>query len=123
MNILVVDDDALAGEMIGATLEMLDHNVMLAENGIEAIDHINDHPELNLIISDMNMPMMSGIELFHTLLESGVNLPFILLTGDDPAPLLIQEPRLSACVLKDYSLDETLPTLIDSVMQAHQGAE
>ncbi len=123
MNILVVDDDALAGEMIGATLEMLDHNVMLAENGIEAIDHINDHPELNLIISDMNMPMMSGIELFHTLLESGVRLPFILLTGDDPAPLLVQEPRLSACVLKDYSLDETLPTLIDNVMQAHQGAE
>ena len=123
MNILVVDDDALAGEMIGATLEMLDHTVILAENGIEAIDRMNDHPELELIISDMNMPMMSGIELFHTLIEHGITLPFILLTGDDPEPLLAQEPRLSACVLKDYSLDESLPPLIDSVMQGHRGLQ
>jgi CheY-like chemotaxis protein len=121
MHILVVDDDALAGEMIGATLEMLDHTVILAENGIEAIDHINDHPELELIISDMNMPMMTGIELFHTLLEHEINLPFILLTGDDPEPLLAQEPRLSACLLKDYSLDERLPPLIDTIMKTHLG--
>jgi CheY-like chemotaxis protein len=122
MHILVVDDDALAGEMIGATLEMLDHTVTLAENGVEAIEQIQNNPNLNLIISDMNMPIMSGIELFQMLLENGVKLPFILLTGDDPSPLLIQEPRLSACVLKDYSLDQTLPPLIASVMQAHQEA-
>jgi CheY-like chemotaxis protein len=122
MHILVVDDDALAGEMIGTTLEMLDHTVTLAENGIEAIEQIENNPNLNLIISDMNMPIMSGIELFQMLLENGVKLPFILLTGDDPSPLLIQEPRLSACVLKDYSLDQTLPPLIASVMQAHQEA-
>jgi CheY-like chemotaxis protein len=122
MHILVVDDDALAGEMIGITLEMLDHTVTLAENGIEAIEQIENNPNLNLIISDMNMPIMSGIELFQMLLENGVKLPFILLTGDDPSPLLIQEPRLSACVLKDYSLDQTLPPLIASVMQAHQEA-
>ncbi len=122
MHILVVDDDALAGEMISATLEMLDHTVTLAENGIEAIEQIENVPNLNLIISDMNMPIMSGIELFQMLLENGVKLPFILLTGDDPSPLLIQEPRLSACVLKDYSLDQTLPHLIASVMQAHQEA-
>ena len=41
MHILVVDDDALAGEMISATLEMLDHTVTLAENGIEAIEQRN----------------------------------------------------------------------------------
>jgi CheY-like chemotaxis protein len=122
MHILVVDDDALAGEMISATLEMLDHTVTLAENGIEAIEQIENNPNLNLIISDMNMPIMSGIELFRMLLENSVKLPFILLTGDDPSPLLIQEPRLSACILKDYSLDRTLPPLIDSVMQAHQEA-
>ncbi len=122
MDILLVDDDLLAGEMIGATLEMLDHTVILAENGIEAIEQVEHNPNLNLIISDMNMPMMTGIELFHTLLENDIHLPFILLTGDNPAPLLTQEPRLSACILKDASLDETLPALINRVMQAHQGA-
>jgi CheY-like chemotaxis protein len=121
MDILLVDDDPLAGEMIAATLEMLDHTVILAENGIEAIEQVENNPNLNLIISDMNMPMMTGIELFHTLLENHVLLPFILLTGDNPTPLLTQEPRLSACILKDSSLDETLPVLINRVMQAHQG--
>ena len=116
MKILVVDDDAMAGEMTGAVLEGLEHVVILAEDGIDAAGKLDADPAIELIISDMNMPMVSGIELFRELRQQGVNLPFILLTGDDPVMLRQQEPGLDACVMKDFMLDESLPPLIAQVL-------
>ncbi len=108
MRILVVDDDAMAGEMTGAVLEGLGHEVILAEDGMDAVSKLCADDGVELIISDMNMPMISGIDLFRELREQGNVLPFILLTGDEPEGLLAQEPRLDACLLKDFSMEESL---------------
>ncbi len=121
MQILVVDDDPFAGEMIKLTLEALDYDVLLVEHALAAIEQLQAEQPIDLIISDMNMPMISGIELFQTLRGQGIVTPFILLTGDDPEPLQQQEPALNACMLKDFSLDETLPEVIEQVMRAHKG--
>jgi CheY-like chemotaxis protein len=67
----------------------------------------------------MNMPLVSGIDLFRELRAQGCLLPFILLTGDEPAGLLAQEPRLDACLAKDFTLEEHLPALIGEVMTRH----
>ena len=48
--------------------------------------------------------------------EQGNTLPFILLTGDAPDGLRASEPRLDACLLKDFNLDETLPLVIRDVL-------
>ena len=117
MKILVVDDDAMAAELTGAVLEGLGHTVVLAEDGVDGADKLNAHADIALIISDMNMPMVSGIDLFRELREQGNTLPFILLTGDEPAPLLALEPRLDACLLKDFSLEDTLPDVLAQVLQ------
>jgi len=122
MRILVVDDDAMAGEMTGAILEGLGHDVVLAEDGMDAAGKLDADAGIELIVSDMNMPMISGIDLFRELREQGNNLPFILLTGDEPDGLLAQEPRLDACLLKDFSLEEDLPAVIDTVLARRGGA-
>jgi CheY-like chemotaxis protein len=77
--------------------------------------------DVDMIISDMNMPLLSGIDLFRQLREQGQNLPFVLLTGDAAGPLLAQEPRLDACLVKDFSLEETLAPAIAAVMQTRGG--
>jgi len=116
MRILVVDDDAMAGEITGAILEELGHEVILAEDGMAAASKINADEAIEMIISDMNMPMISGIDLFRELREQGCALPFILLTGDKPEKLLAEEPRLDACVLKDFNLEETLAQAMSDVL-------
>lgn len=116
MRILVVDDDAMAGEMTGAVLEDLGHEVILAEDGIDAANKLNADAGIDMVICDMNMPMVSGIDLFREMREQGSVLPFILLTGDETEGLLLQEPRLDACLLKDFSIEETLPQVIAEVM-------
>jgi len=116
MQILVVDDDLLAGEMTTAVLEDLGYKVFQAENAVEAMEVLNQQPDIELIVSDLNMPMISGIELYRELKEQGSKLPFILLTGDEPEKILAEEPGLDACVMKDFSMQESLPAAIHTVM-------
>ena len=116
MRVLVVGDDPFAREMTVAVLEDLGYDCQLAENGIEAMEMLAGEGRYDLVISDMNMPLISGIDLFRELRSQGFVLPFILLTGDDPDGLWAQEPKLDACLFKDFSLEELLPQLIDKVM-------
>lgn len=119
MRILVVDDDALAGEMTAAVLEELGHEPLLAENGVEAMENLAADSAIEMVISDLNMPLVSGIDLFREMRAAGVNLPFILLTGDDPDVARKQEPKLDACLLKDFSLEESLPRVIAEVLKQY----
>lgn len=119
MKVLVVDDDGLAAEMTAAVVEGMGHSAVVAENAIEATEQLNAHSDIALILSDMNMPMVSGIDLFRELREQGNALPFILLTGDEPAGLLAQEPRLDGCLTKDFMLEESLPAMMAEVLSRY----
>jgi CheY-like chemotaxis protein len=120
MRILVVDDDSMAGEMTAAVLEDAGHDVVLAENGIDATEALSEKGPFDLVVSDMNMPLVSGIDLFRNLRDQGEAIPFILLTGDDPGPLLAEEPRLDGCVIKDFTLETSLIEAIASAMAKHR---
>lgn len=112
MHILVVDDDPLVGEMTLAMLEEAGHQVQLAEHGLDALERLGEDASIELVVSDLHMPLLNGLELFQELRERGLQQPFVLLTGDDPAPLLAREPGLSACLAKDASLEQRLSELL-----------
>ena len=112
MNILLVDDDSLAAEMTSAILESHGYEVSISENGIDALEKISADSGFSLVISDLNMPLVCGIDLFNTLREQGNATPFILLTGDDPSKAMKLAPKLNGCVMKDDTLEVVLPALI-----------
>jgi CheY-like chemotaxis protein len=116
MHILVVDDDPLAAEMSAAILEDAGYSVAMVQNGLEAVDRFNSNSTIDLVVSDMNMPLISGIDLFRSLREQGIRVPFILLTGDDPGPMLSEEPALDACLIKDFTLETSLVNAIATVL-------
>jgi CheY-like chemotaxis protein len=102
--------------MTVAVLEDLGYECQLADNGVEAMEMLAGDDRFDLVVSDMNMPLVSGIDLFRELRSQGFVLPFILLTGDNPEGLQAQEPKIDACLFKDFSLEESLPRLIDEVL-------
>lgn len=116
MRILVVDDDALAGLMTGAILEAAGHDVVLVEDGGAALATLSGDAAIALVVSDMNMPGQNGIELFRALRAGGLGIPFILLTGSEPAALLAAEPRLDACVAKEETIEQVLPLTVADVV-------
>jgi len=112
MRILVVDDDPLATEISSAVLEDGGCDVVAVENAAAALKVLAGDRDFDAVVSDMNMPGLSGLELFQALRAAGNQLPFILLSGDDPRELLRQQPGLTACVAKDMDLDAALMTAI-----------
>lgn len=115
MKILVVDDDPMAAEMVCAILEDCGHASEAVESGIEALEYCQAHQAPDLIISDMNMPLMNGLEFFETLKGLGIATPFVLLTGDDPGQYQSQAPGLAAALIKDADLFERLAGLVDQL--------
>ena len=78
-RILVVDDDAMNLKRTRMILEK-HYNVLLAESGREALSKIKSE-KIDLILRDIAMPIMDGIETFKRMKDSSVEIPVIFLTA------------------------------------------
>ena len=115
-KILVVDDDDFTAEMTGMFLEMAGYETIIAIGGMDALDKIAIDPEIRLVLSDMNMPFMDGIQLFAELRGQGFTQPFVLLTGEESAPLKLAHPNLDAVLTKNEDLQDKLPELVAELL-------
>lgn len=81
-NILIVDDEAVALRILQHTLRKQGHQVHSASNGGEALS-IARESSLDLMILDISMPHMDGIELLQRLrdLQGDMQIPVIMLTA------------------------------------------
>ncbi len=78
--ILVVDDEELVRKTIVQTLAKLDHEIIAVENGLEAVKYCQDN-EPDLMITDIIMPDMEGIELIMKLHEKSPQMKIIAISG------------------------------------------
>lgn len=82
-TVLLVDDELGNLRFLQGLLEV-DYNILLANDGQEALELINKHPnpeKINLIITDQRMPRMTGIELLKEIINITPNSLRIILTG------------------------------------------
>jgi two-component system cell cycle response regulator len=79
-NILVVDDEKPICEFLSEALQHLGHRVDTAINGVEAIDKVQ-HGDFSIVITDIIMPRMDGMELIRRLVEDHKNVNVIAITG------------------------------------------
>jgi PAS domain S-box-containing protein len=79
--VLAVDDDSLVLGNVVAMLEDLGHKVFAAGSGARAIEEIKARPEIDLLITDQAMPVMSGLQLIEAVRARRPMLPAILATG------------------------------------------
>lgn len=117
MKILVVDDDLLAAEMTGAILEACGYQPLIAENAIAGLELLAAEPQIGLVVSDLNMPLVSGLDFLRELREQGSQLPFILLSGDSCETQSASQPAPDRSLLKDFDLVESLPHAIEALLQ------
>jgi DNA-binding NtrC family response regulator len=81
VKLLVVDDDPDVRSMVADFLVDAGFCVLQAEDGPQALVLLADHPSLRMIISDIRMPEMSGIELAEEALRRCPELLVILISG------------------------------------------
>lgn len=79
-RILIVEDDASANKLLCVVLRKDGHEVLSAKDGQEALD-VLDKEHVDLIVSDVMMPRIDGIELVRRLRDADWNTPIIMLTA------------------------------------------
>lgn len=81
-HILLADDEVLIAQFAAEILAMAGYRVTTAANGLEALDLFRGDPAaFDLLLTDMTMPKMSGMELARQCLELRPELPIILCSG------------------------------------------
>ena len=91
MKILVVDDFPTMRKIVKSLLGQLGFkNFTEAEDGAEALEILKTHPEIEMVVSDWNMPKMSGRELLEKVraTPSLHHLPFIMITGENASDMV-----------------------------------
>ncbi len=85
-SILVVEDTRVVREVIGAALRQAGYVVLMATQGQEALE-LMEQNDVNMLISDVRMPVMGGEELVATIrgMQAYRDLPVLLLTADEAA--------------------------------------
>jgi len=79
---LLVDDNAAVREMMGSTLERFGYRVTTASNGMEALTiYTKDPASINLVLTDIMMPIMDGLQLITELSNLDPSLPIIAMSG------------------------------------------
>jgi PAS domain S-box-containing protein len=81
LSVLVVDDDSLVLNSTSLLLEDLGHRVVSATSGAQALALFDQGEVIDLMITDMAMPKMSGAQLAHAVRVLKPDLPIILATG------------------------------------------
>jgi len=82
-NMLIVDDEYLVREGIRKTIDWEEHNIVItheAKHGKEALEVVKNHP-IDIIISDIRMPVMDGLELIRQLADLDADLVVVVLSG------------------------------------------
>ena len=82
MRILIAEDDVELRQLFYRVLTKNGYTAVCVSNGQEALD-VLDREYIDLIISDIMMPVMDGYELVSSLRDAGISIPVLMITAKD----------------------------------------
>ena len=120
-RVLVVDDDEILSRFLGRILSGEGFIVETAHNGVTALEAL--HPELSLLILDLNLPQMDGIAVLKQMRPIFPDLPVLVLTGRSRAESAVEalENGADDCLCKPFSYLE-LVARAKALMRRRGGA-
>jgi two-component system response regulator YesN len=117
-KILIVDDEAYSREAIAETIPWEDYKiqVLCASGGREALELLG-REQIDVLLTDIKMPEMNGLELLAEVRRLEIDLEVIILSSYNEFELVRQAMKLGAC---DYLFKPTMleDDIIDSIQKA-----
>src|SRR5947208_6779423 len=111
MKILVVEDDKTVGEYVRRGLDEAVYHVDLLGDGDEGLKRASARgANYDIMVLDLRLPKLSGIDVLRTLRDRGVGLPVLVLTAQDAVDFKVQALRSGAddYVTKPFAFEELL---------------
>lgn len=119
-RILFVDDDAFTRRIINTALTNRGFTTRLADSAVAALAILRSEP-IDIVLTDHQMPGLSGLDLMRTMREQGFNTPVILLTGVGSLELAVSAVRSGAVHYLTKPVDpHDLQQLITDILETPQ---
>jgi EAL domain-containing protein (putative c-di-GMP-specific phosphodiesterase class I) len=115
-RVLLAEDDEQVRRPLGRSLSAAGYDVVAVENGRQAIEQLRETP-FDVIVSDIAMPEMDGIQLLRAIRERDADVPVVLVTGAPDVATAMQAVRLGALLYltKPVDLEEIKHVLARAV--------
>lgn len=124
MKILIVDDDKTTRKLLSLYLKGKGYEIVTAENGLDAMEKLG-MDNINLIVSDMNMPYMDGIELTKTLKTDPAwkHIPIIMVTteADEDEKVKALEAGVDDYLVKPTNADQITDSIKKIIKKIFEG--
>jgi two-component system chemotaxis response regulator CheY len=113
-KIMIVDDSRTVRQQVCAALGEAGYDVVEAFDGVDAMSKIDDSEDLAMLIADINMPRMNGIELLARMGErGGAAIPVLMLTTEGQPAQISRAKELGAkgWIVKPFKPEMLLATV------------
>jgi two-component system OmpR family response regulator len=109
VKVLVVEDDRTVGQYLRRGLEEAQYHADVVSDGLEAL-RLASGELYDVVILDLRLPGLSGLEVLRTLRDRGIPTPILILTAQDAVGQKVEALRAGAddYVTKPFSFEEVL---------------
>ncbi len=109
MKILVIEDDRTVGQYVKRGLDEHRYHADLVDDGMEGL-RLASGGQYDLIVLDLRLPGMTGLEVLRTLRDRGATTPILVLTAQDAVDFKVQALKMGAddYVTKPFAFEELL---------------
>jgi two-component system, response regulator, stage 0 sporulation protein F len=115
IKILYIDDELTNLKLLAANFKNK-FDVLTAENGLIGLEILKNEPEISVVLSDMKMPFMNGLEFIKKAKEKYKTIKYYILTGFDITDE-IQEALNSQLIIKYYRKPFNMNEIEKSILE------
>jgi PAS domain S-box-containing protein len=120
-KLLYVEDDEALKKSLMAIFERLFDDIITACDGQDGLDKYRQNPDIDLVITDINMPNLDGLEMIRHIREDNTELPVLIFSAHEESEYFTKSIRLgiSGYLIKPVELEQFLSVLHKVVYKLH----
>lgn len=117
INVLYVEDEEDVREFTSKTIGTIVNSVITACNGKEGLEKFQENPDINLILTDINMPKMGGLEMCAEIRKIDDEIPIVITSAHSDPDFLKKaiDVKVSAYAMKPIDLYHLIESMIKAV--------
>lgn len=113
LTVLYVDDDKVILDYVSMIVGRRTKKTVTAENGVEGLKRLHENSDIDIILTDLNMPEMSGSEMLEELRKTYPDLPVIAITAFEEG---YDIRDFDAVIIKPFEPNDMINAIIDAML-------
>ena len=120
-TIVIADDEANIRRVLEAIFTKEGYDVLIAENGKAALGLVSENPDVDVVISDLIMPDMSGVDVLEAVKQINPSISVLMITAHGTIKSAVDAMRLGAFdyITKPFDMDE-IKVVVKKALERNQ---